>query len=116
MKPILKLAGLFVFGVTVSSLSACSTVQSQQVDEETFYLTEFYNEPVTGFDSWSLRRQAKESCPTGYVYLLRKAGKSSEFAKQHFECVGGKNCEYAMEWRIQCSDKPEEKFSFFGKS
>lgn len=102
--------------VGLVGLSACSSVQTQKVDEETFYLTEYYNEPPVGFDSWSLRRQSKELCPKGYDSLLRKAGKPSEFAKQHFECVGGQDCTYALEWRIRCSDKPEEKFTIFGKS
>ncbi len=116
MKPILKLTGLFTTVAAVLTMSACSTVQTQEIDKETFFLTEFYHEPFTSYDSWSLRRQAKDLCPTGYKYLLRKAGKSSEFAKQDFECIGGKNCEYALEWRIKCTDQPEEKFSFFGKS
>jgi hypothetical protein len=110
-----KLSGLALLSAVVA-LSACSTAQIKEVDKETFYLTEFYSEPVTGFDSWSLRRQAKEVCPTGYRYLLRTAGKPSEFAKQHFECVGGQDCTYALEWRIKCTDQPQEKFSIFGKS
>ncbi|WP_373020213.1 hypothetical protein [Thiomicrorhabdus sp.] len=116
MKPFFKMTGLVAAAATVLTLSACSTVKTQEIDKETYYLTEFYHEPFTTFESWSLRRKAKEFCPIGYKYLLRKAGKSSEFAKQHFECFGGKDCEYALEWRIQCTDQPEEKFSFFGKS
>ncbi len=112
----MKLSGAVLLGVAAVALSGCSTAQIKEVDKETFYLTEYYSEPVSGFDSWSLRRQAKEVCPTGYRYLLRTAGKPSEFAKQHFECVSGKDCSYALEWRIQCSDQPQEKFSIFGKS
>lgn len=116
MNHFLKSAVLLMAGGTLLTLSACSSVQSHAVGEETFYLTEYYNEPVTGFESWSLSRKAEELCPKGHHNILRKAGKPSEFAKQHFECLGDKNCEYALEWRIRCTERPEETFSIFGKS
>lgn len=117
MKPALKSTGLVALAAAAFTLSGCSTThQVQKISDETFYLTEFYNEPVQGFDSWSLRREAKELCPKGYHYLLRKAGKAGELAKEHASCASGANCEYALEWRIQCTDRPEEKFSIFGKS
>ena len=102
---------------TILLLSGCSsTAQVQKIDEETFYLTQFYNEPVQGFESRSLRLKAEQLCPTGHHYLLRKAGKSSELAKEHASCASGANCEYALEWRIKCTDQPQEKFTIFGKS
>ncbi|MEA3404203.1 MAG: hypothetical protein U9R28_00500 [Pseudomonadota bacterium] len=117
MKPVLKSTGLLAFTVAALALSGCSTThQVQKINDETFYLTEFFNEPVQSFDSWSLRRQAKELCPKGHHSLLRKAGKASEMAKEHASCASGADCEYALEWRIQCTDRPEEKFTIFGKS
>ena len=117
MKPVLKSAGLVISTATILLLAGCSTTaQVQKMDDETFTLTEFYNEPVQGFDSWSLRRQAKELCPKGHHYLLRKAGKASEMAAEHASCASGANCEYALEWRIKCTDQPQEKFTIFGKS
>lgn len=112
----MKLSGMAALSLAVGVLGGCSSAQVKEVDKEIFYLTDYYHEPVSGFDSWSLRRQAKAVCPSGYRYLLRTAGKPSEFAKQHFECVGGQDCRYALEWRIQCTGQPEEKFSIFGKS
>ncbi|MDG6778156.1 hypothetical protein QCB44_05500 [Thiomicrorhabdus sp. zzn3] len=116
IKPVLNSAGLVAVALAVFNLSACSTAQTHKVDDETYYLTEYYSEPLTDFESWALRRQAKELCPTGYDYLLRKAGKPSEFAKQHFQCLGEKDCSYALEWRIRCVERPEEKFSIFGRT
>jgi len=117
MNPVLKSAGLLISAAAILTLSGCSsTAQVQKVDEETFYLTEFYNEPVQGFESYSLRTKSKELCPTGHHYLLRKAGKSSELAKDHATCAAGADCKYALEWRIKCTDQPQEKFSIFGKS
>jgi len=117
MKSVLKPAGLVIFASAMLVLSGCSTThQVQKMDDDTFYLTEFYHEPIQGFDSYSLRKEAKQLCPKGYHYLLRKAGKSSEMAKEHASCASGANCEYVLKWRIQCTDRPQEKFSIFGKS
>lgn len=121
MKPIiqsvLKTAGLLVSAVAVLTLAGCSsTAQVHKIDDETFTLTEFHNEPVQGFDSWFLRSKSQELCPKGYHHLLRKAGKSAELATEHASCASGKDCEYALEWRIKCTDQPQEKFTIFGKS
>lgn len=120
MKPVLqsvlKTAGLLVSVSTILALAGCSSAHVHKVDSETFTLTQFYNEPVQGFDSWSMRRESEALCPTGYHYLLRKAGKSSELASEHASCASGADCEYALEWRIKCTDQPQEKFTIFGKS
>ena len=101
----------------ILALTGCSTTaQVEKMGEQTYKLTAFYNEPVQGFDSWSLRSEAKQLCPTGHHYLLRKAGKASEMATNHASCVTGANCEYALEWRIKCTDQPQEKFTIFGKT
>jgi len=117
MKPVLKSAGLLISSAAILALTGCSTTaQVEKMDDQIYKLVEFYNEPVQGFDSWSLRREAQTLCPTGHHYLLRKAGKSAEMATDHASCVSGANCEYALEWRIKCTDQPQEKFTIFGKT
>ena len=127
MKPVLqtalKAAGLIIGTTALLTLAGCSSIGKLQkvdsvekVDDENFTLTKFYNEPVQGFDSWALRLRSQALCPTGYHYLLRKAGRSSELATEHATCASGTDCEYALEWRIKCTDQPQEKFTIFGKS
>ena len=112
MKSITKLvmAGLVVF------LSRCSGVQTKEMGENVYYLTNFYNEPPTSFSSWSIESRADEVCPTGYDVLSKNAGKSGEFGYNDFACAAGQACDYVMEWRIRCSDKPKQETSIFGKT
>ena len=117
MKSVLIYPGLILGLASFLFLSGCSsTAHVQKMDEETFYLTKFYNEPVQGFERYSLRQKSEELCPKGYHFLLRTAGKTSEMAKEHVSCASGADCEYALEWRIKCTDQPQEAFSIFGKS
>ncbi len=96
--------------------SVMGSVQAVQVSENTFDLIERYDEPVTGFDSWSMRVKAKQVCNEGYIYQSRHAFKVGAFAKSHEPCVEGEACRYALEWRIQCKKVPYEPFSLFGKT
>lgn len=96
--------------------SVTGNVETVKVDEQHFQLTEFYYEPVTTFDSWSLRAKAREVCPDGYVYQIRQALRAGEFAKSHEVCESEQACGYALQWKIQCKKVPYEPFSIFGKS
>lgn len=96
--------------------SAMGSVQAVQVSEDTFDLIERYDEPVTGFDSWSMRVKAKQVCDEGYIYQSRHAFKEGEFAKSHEPCAEGESCRYTLEWRIKCKKVPYEPFSLFGKT
>ena len=96
--------------------SLTGNVQVVQVSESVFELTERYHEPLTGFDSWSMRAKDKQVCHNGYVYQSRHAVRSGEFAKSHAQCVAGQSCGYTLEWRIQCKKVPYEPFSLFGKT
>jgi creatinine amidohydrolase/Fe(II)-dependent formamide hydrolase-like protein len=91
-------------------------VQVVQVSEDVFDLAESYHEPVTNFDSWSMRVKAKQVCNEGYVYQSRHAIRTGEFATNHVMCAEGESCGYALEWRIQCKKVPYEPFSLFGKT
>lgn len=117
MKPVLKSAGLLVSAAAILALTGCaSSAKVEQIGEQSYKLTEFYNEPVMGFDSRSLRSESQALCPTGHHYLLRKATKPAEMAKDGAACAAGANCEYALEWQIKCTDQPQEKFTIFGKT
>lgn len=108
--------GASLVSVGDSFQSVLGDVQAVQVSENTFDLTEWHDEPVTGFDSWSMRVKAKQVCDEGYIYQSRHAFKEGEFAKSHEPCVEGQACRYALEWRIQCKKVPYEPFSLFGKT
>ncbi len=99
-----------------SMQSLTGDVQVVQVSDDTFNLTERYHEPVTNFDSWSMRVKAKQVCDEGYIYQSRHAFRAGEFATNHAECAEGASCSYALEWRIQCKKVPYEPFSLFGKT
>ena len=117
MKPFLKSAGLLVSALAILALTGCaSSAKVQQIGEQRYKLTEYFNEPVMGFDSYSLRSEAQTLCPNGHQYLLRKATKPAELAKDGASCAAGANCEYALEWQIKCTDQPQEKFTIFGKT
>ncbi|GKT12044.1 MAG: hypothetical protein ISEC1_P1018 [Thiomicrorhabdus sp.] len=107
-------SGMVSAGDSLQSLTG--NVQTKKMNEKTFHLTEFYHEPVTTFDSWSLRSKAREVCPGGYVYDSRQALKMGKFADTHSECANDASCGYALEWRIRCEDVPYEPFSLFGKT
>lgn len=112
------LVKLAFIGFLISVLSACSSVQTQQLsaekDKEVYTLVDFYSEPP-GFESRSLRSESDELCPKGYSILNRHAGKPAEFGVDHVQCAAPGGCDYALQWRIQCTEKPEAPFSFFGK-
>ena len=95
---------------------AMGSVQAVQVSEDVFDLIERFDEPIKGFDSWSMRVKAKQVCEEGYIYQSRHAFKEGEFAKSHEPCVEGQSCRYALEWRIKCKKVPYEPFSLFGKT
>lgn len=105
-------------GLFISVLTACSSVQTQQLsaekNKEIYTLVDTFLEPP-GFESHSLRSESEELCPKGYDILNRHAGKSAEFGIDHAQCVSPGGCDYALQWRIQCAEKPKAPFSFFGK-
>lgn len=96
--------------------SVTGKVQAQKLEDERFLLSEIYYEPVTTFDSWSMRAKARELCPKGYIYLSRQARKQAEFAYSHEQCSGEKACGYHLEWQIKCEKVPYEPFTLFGKT
>ena len=108
--------GRGMLSVGDSLQSVTGNVQTKKVDEKRFHLTEGYNEPVTTFDSWSLRAKAREICPTGYLYENRQAYKMGAFGKTHEQCADKSSCAYVLEWRIRCEEVPYEPFSLFGKT
>lgn len=104
--------------VAVATLVGCSSVQTQvlsnEENDQRFVLQEFYHEPPMALESRSLASAADKSCPTGYDVLLRQASKAGELGQNQVQCVSG-GCDYVLEWRIVCAEKPEKKFSIFGK-
>ncbi|MBD3612289.1 MAG: hypothetical protein HUJ13_07760 [Hydrogenovibrio crunogenus] len=100
----------------VVMLAGCSGVQTKEVGKDVYYLTNFYNEPPRSFSSWSMESQADSLCPMGYDVLSKNAGKSGEFGYNDFACAAGQSCDYVLEWRIRCSDKPKQETSIFGKT
>jgi len=94
---------------------ATSKVNIEELAEKKFKLTTHYNEPVASLDSWTMRIEARELCPEGYIYLNRLASKQSAFGVSSVDCVGG-SCGYKLEWQIECRKLTEEPFSFFGKT
>lgn len=136
-----KIMGVLALSLSVVILPGCSTVSNsvdavgsgvvyvaegfdqiasdvkveKQADDK-FTLSERFYEPVRSLDSWSMRIEAREVCPQGYVYLNRFAQKSSGFAYSDAQCEGEMSCEYKLEWLIQCQDVPKEPFSLFGKT
>jgi len=99
-------------------LSACSSVQTHQVDKqagaEVYLLKDGYNEPPTTFKSYALSSKADSLCPSGYDILDRNIVKMAELGYDAAQCaVGG--CDYQLQWKIQCSKKVQKSFSLFGK-
>lgn len=104
--------------VSFLTLVGCSSVQTQTISTEEnnqrFVLKDFYHEPPISLESRSLASAADNACPTGYDILLRQASKNAELGQNHVQCASG-GCDYVLEWRIICAEKPEKKFSIFGK-
>jgi predicted small secreted protein len=96
--------------------SMTGDVQVEEIEADNFKLSERFNEPVIGFDSFAMRAKAREVCPTGYTYQSRQATKAGEFATSHEQCAGTSSCTYTLEWRIKCEDVPYEPFTLFGKT
>lgn len=95
-------------------LGSCSSVETKKVDETHFELVTFYNEPPRALSSSALISEAGEVCPEGYEVLSKTAGKSGDFGVDDAQCTGYKSCDYVLQWRIVCVDKPQEAFSIFG--
>lgn len=91
-------------------------VQVIQMEANVYDLTEFYHEPVKGFDSASMRSKARKVCNEGYIYRSRHATKPGELADNHAQCIEDQTCTYALTWRIECKKVPYEPFSLFGKT
>ena len=136
-----KSIGMLVLGLSALSLSGCSTISDgmdavgsglvsaaegfdqatsdvvvEQKTDDQFVLTEYFYEPVRKLDSWSMRIEAREACPQGYIYLNRFAQKDSLFAESDAQCENEMSCKYKLEWLIKCQDVPKEPFSLFGKT
>lgn len=117
LKKALKQPGLVILMAVLGAfLTACSSVQTVQKDKETFFITDFYDEPPVTFSSNSIENEAEEVCPLGYNILSKNAGKASEFEYNDFTCAAGASCGYVLEWRIQCEEKPQQETSIFGKT
>ncbi|WP_051144813.1 hypothetical protein [Thiomicrorhabdus sp. Kp2] len=93
-----------------------SEVAIEKKADDQFVLTENFYEPVRSLDSWSMRIEARDVCPQGYIYLNRFAQKTSGFAYSDAQCEADMPCEYKLEWLIKCQDVPKEPFSLFGKT
>lgn len=111
---ILKNLVFAVVAVTVF-LSGCSQIQTKKIDNTHFVLTHSYNEPPRDLSSSALASKAKELCPSGYDVVSKNAAKKAEFGNDDDQCAAYKHCDYVLEWRISCADKPKEDFSIFGK-
>ncbi len=103
--------GLF----TAIVINGCSSVDTKKVDENHYNLVSYYNEPPRTLSSSALREESKQVCPNGYEVLSKSAGKTGTFGIDDAQCAAYKNCDYALQWRIVCVDKPEEAFSIFGR-
>jgi hypothetical protein len=111
---ILKNLAFTLVAVTVL-LSGCSQIQTKKIDDTHFILTHSYNEPPRDLASRALASKASELCPSGYDVLSKNAAKKAEFGYSDDQCVAYKHCDYVLEWRISCADKPKDDFSIFGK-
>lgn len=96
-------------------LSGCSQVQTKQLDDTHYVLSRSYTDTPGDLSSRALASRAEELCPEGYYTESKNASKAAEFGYSDEQCASGKHCDYRLEWRIQCVEKPKEKFSIFGK-
>lgn len=106
---------LLFFLLIAGTMSACSSVQTQKVDDTHFNLTDTYNEPPRDLYSRSIVSKAEDLCPNGYDVLSKNAAKPAEFGYNDDQCSAYKACDYTLEWRIVCVDRPKEPFSLFGR-
>lgn len=109
-----KLSFTFLVSL-VFLLSACSQTQVKKVDDTHYVLTHSYTDTPGDLSSHALASRSDELCPSGYHVTSKNAAKSSEFGYSDAQCAASKNCDYVLEWRIHCTEKPKEKFSIFGK-
>ena len=105
----------FMLLASIVLLSGCSQTQVKKVDNTNYVLTHPYNDTPGDLSSHALSSKADDLCPGGYYVLSKNAAKAAEFGYSDEQCASGKNCDYMLEWRIQCVDKPKDKFSIFGK-
>ncbi len=109
-------AGSAVVSLTEATAQSISDINVEKLGDKKYSLVQSFDEPVRSLDSWAMRIESREVCPEGYVYLNRKAVKSSLFASSDNECVASGSCHYELQWQIRCEAIPEEPFSFFGKT
>ncbi|BBP43484.1 hypothetical protein [Thiosulfativibrio zosterae] len=119
MKQIATLSSLVGTLAVLFLFTGCSSVQTQALQaedgEQRFLLQDFYHEPPQALESRSLASAAEDACPKGYDILLKQASKHAQFGQDHAQCASPGGCDFVLEWRIICAEKPEKKFSIFGK-
>lgn len=94
--------------------TACTSVQTEKNDETHYTLQAHYSDPPRNMDSYAMRKQSKEVCPQGYEILTKSAEKSGPLGRDDAQCATSEKCDYTLQWRIVCVDKPEQPFSIFG--
>lgn len=105
---------MVIFSFTVLSSVSCSSVDTKKVDETHYNLVAYYNDVPRSLTSMALTSKAEDVCPDGYDVLSKSAAKSGTFGNSQEQCAGYKNCDYTLQWRIVCVDKPKLPFSIFG--
>lgn len=95
-------------------LSGCSQVQTKQLDDSHYVISRTYTDTPGDLSSHALASRAEAVCPEGYLVDSKDAAKAAEFGYSDEQCVY-KHCDYRLEWRIHCVEKPKEAFSIFGK-
>lgn len=110
----MKLIRIILLAMVSFQLIGCSSVQTHKVDESHFELLAFYNEPPRDLSSKAIASQADEVCPQGYDVLSKTAEKAGELGVDDNQCAVSKACDYALQWRIVCVERPKEPFSIFG--
>lgn len=97
-------------------LSACAQVEVTELDEDKFLLEQARSGMPTKYKSRAMDKQAKKVCPIGYRPILRQTFAEQEMATHRAQCAIGANCNFKLQWQIECTDIPDEPFSLFGKS
>lgn len=108
-----KWLGLFFMFLT---LAACAKVEVKQLEENKFLLEKQSSGMADRYKSRALHKQAKKACPIGYRHVLRQSFAKQQMAEHGAECALGANCDFVLQWQIECTDIPPEPFSIFGKS
>lgn len=102
-------------GVMAASLflTGCASVTSQELGENEFLLTAYYDEPPRDLHSRALASQAEDLCPVGVSVRSRHATKAAELGKNDLACVSG-DCRYRLTWRVVCTEIEPQESSWFG--